>query len=458
MSQDRISVTVLVGTEILACVSADEWRALSQRMDDVPYFMQFEMVTGYLKYLRASFRDPGADAREPLVLQLKRGGKVVGMLLLEHDSVSVSGLRLPALSLVAHPHAPQSDVLLAREESLASFMPAIVAALSERGIRWEVLRLPALRDSSASWVESTHSALKPRVMSRLVGHADYFDCTKGYASLEAKYRTSLKRRIGQALRQLSRMGEIEYSCVLGGLPESAQAFGKFLDLEGAGWKGSQGTAIAQSERLRAHYEELYALDAPQAWSEVHLMTLDGKVIAAQFCVVSGGIREVVKLAYDESLRKQSPGNVMLDHMLLISCEDERTNTFGLVGRPPWLAEWAPSSHEVHDIWLFRRRAIARLGILSTRLKRSTVQFLEERVRRTGNQGVQNSDASAGSMDEGVAQPPSEVKAAPSPVPAAASGNPHRAKRKRTNWPAAGEEDLEPVSRLADLDGSRASIN
>jgi hypothetical protein len=113
------------------------------------------------------------------------------------------------------------------------------------------------------------------------------------------------------------------------------------------------------------------------------MTLNGKPIAGQFCVVSHGVREVVKLAYDETLRKQSPGNVMLDHMLEISCSDERVRSFGLVGRPPWLAEWTPSSHEVHDVWVFRRRAVAQMSKVAIRLKRLAMWFLQERLSRNG---------------------------------------------------------------------------
>jgi hypothetical protein len=71
---------------------------------------------------------------------------------------------------------------------------------------------------------------------------------------------------------------------------------------------------------------------------------------------------------------------MLDHMLAFTCADPRVANFGLVGRPDWLAEWSPSSYEVHEVWLFRRRAVAQLAALSSRIKKSAVAFLQQRMR------------------------------------------------------------------------------
>jgi hypothetical protein len=261
MAQEQISVTVLVGPEIMSHLSASEWRALTDQMDRPPYFILHEMANGYLKHLRtAELGESSTD--EALALQLKRSGVVVGILLLERGVVNVSGVHLPALALVVHPHAPHADMLLACGESLAAFWSAITTALSNHNIRWEVLRFPSSRDNSVSKRESAVDEMRPRVLARHVGHADYFACTEGYESLEAKFRPSLRRRLGQAKRQLSRMGVIGYTCVPGGLAGSDDAFEKFLTLEGAGWKGSHGTAIQQSAGLRAHYADLYALDTP----------------------------------------------------------------------------------------------------------------------------------------------------------------------------------------------------
>jgi CelD/BcsL family acetyltransferase involved in cellulose biosynthesis len=404
---------VLAGAEILARMPPSLWRSVVRQVDDSPYYLQYEMVRGYLEHLRM---DAG-HRREPLALLLKRNGVVVGIMVLERDAVVVSGLRLPALSLTSHPHSPQSDVLLARGESLQSFWPAIARALSERDIRWEIIRCPAARSSSAIWRDSRSTAFEGRVVSHPVGHADYFDCRGAHANLEARYGSSLRRRLGQAQRQLARMGRIGYTCHRGGAPGAADAFQKFLDLECAGWKGMQRTAIAQSPALVAHYERLYSHDTLDAWSEVHLMTLDEKAIAAQFCIVSGGIREVVKLAYDETLRKQSPGNVMLDHMLEISCDDPQVTAFGLVGRPDWLAEWSPSSHDVHDIWIFRRPVLAHLSVVASRLKRSAIEFLQQTMR--GGAGRRAEPASL-ALPTATAADDEVVDGPPGPGPARAA--------------------------------------
>jgi hypothetical protein len=91
--------------------------------------------------------------------------------------------------------------------------------------------------------------------------------------------------------------------------------------------------------------------------------------------------------------------------------------FGLVGRPPWLAEWSPSTHEVHEVLLFRRRTVARLVALSARLKRAARDFLKTKLRR----GAAPSVGDAPAQENASAEPPasSANPAGKPPIEAAA---------------------------------------
>jgi CelD/BcsL family acetyltransferase involved in cellulose biosynthesis len=96
----------------------------------------------------------------------------------------------------------------------------------------------------------------------------------------------------------------------------------FLALEGAGWKGRRGTALACSRDAARFLAE--ALDRLDERGELLFwrLALDGKPLAMLFAMVTGGTAFLGKIAYDESFARYSPG-------VLLILEATRT----LLGRP-----------------------------------------------------------------------------------------------------------------------------
>ena len=96
----------------------------------------------------------------------------------------------------------------------------------------------------------------------------------------------------------------------------------FLALEGAGWKGRRGTALACSRDAARFLAE--ALDRLNERGELLFwrLSLDGKPLAMLFAILSGGTAFLGKIAYDESFARYSPG-------VLLILEATRT----LLGRP-----------------------------------------------------------------------------------------------------------------------------
>jgi CelD/BcsL family acetyltransferase involved in cellulose biosynthesis len=84
-----------------------------------------------------------------------------------------------------------------------------------------------------------------------------------------------------------------------------------LQLESAGWKGGQGTALAQSPELtKALWDGLKAMHARgrvRFWE----MSIDGKPIASLFALIDGSEACLGKIAYDEAFAKFSPGVMII---------------------------------------------------------------------------------------------------------------------------------------------------
>ena len=85
----------------------------------------------------------------------------------------------------------------------------------------------------------------------------------------------------------------------------------FLNLEAAGWKGRERTAMA-TDRYRAAFarEAVHRL-AERDLCRIHTLTLDGKVIACLIVFIEAGIAYTWKTAYDEAYAAYSPGTLMM---------------------------------------------------------------------------------------------------------------------------------------------------
>jgi CelD/BcsL family acetyltransferase involved in cellulose biosynthesis len=94
-----------------------------------------------------------------------------------------------------------------------------------------------------------------------------------------------------------------------------EAFGTFLALEAAGWKGAAGTAIACLPADAAYFNRLVELLAAQDALQIDTLLLDGQPIAMGLLVDSASTRQFLKIAYDEAQARHSPGRALTIAML-----------------------------------------------------------------------------------------------------------------------------------------------
>jgi CelD/BcsL family acetyltransferase involved in cellulose biosynthesis len=84
-----------------------------------------------------------------------------------------------------------------------------------------------------------------------------------------------------------------------------------FELEAAGWKGAVGTAMASVDETARFYRSI--AKAYQGHGELGLstVTLDGELVAFDFCLIHAKRVWSLKCAYNEDHRRRSPGNVLL---------------------------------------------------------------------------------------------------------------------------------------------------
>lgn len=171
---------------------------------------------------------------------------------------------------------------------------------------------------------------------------DYFE-----QSLSTKKRKELRRQE----RRLAEAGRLEIEEV-SDCEEIAEWTREFLELEAKGWKGKNGSALANDDRTRRVFKRALSGAARRGRLQRLTLRLDGRAIAmlANFIAPPGAFS--FKTTFDEDYARFSPGVLLQRNNLQIL-------QHGSVG---WIDSCAASDHPMIDHFWRERRSIARYSI------------------------------------------------------------------------------------------------
>ena len=174
------------------------------------------------------------------------------------------------------------------------------------------------------------------------------------AGLDGKFRQNLRRR----RRRLAEQGEVKY-VLLDGKDAKAldEGLADFFTIEGSGWKGEGGTAIAQRPELVGFYTQIARDAARRGALALGFLELGGKRIAAHLSLIQAGRHFLLKLGYDESLHEFSPGQQLVSEAIRDACA-RGLSEFDFLGPcMEWKLDWE-SKLRTHT-WLTIFRATPR---------------------------------------------------------------------------------------------------
>ncbi len=132
------------------------------------------------------------------------------------------------------------------------------------------------------------------------------------AYLRRALGSSYKKRM-QQFRAVAKHGTLTFRRNRG--RGAMEALDAFLALEASGWKGEAGTAIACLPADTAYFRRLAELCAADDSLLIDTLLHDGRAIAMGLLVESGNRRHFLKIAYDETQSRHSPGRTLAIAML-----------------------------------------------------------------------------------------------------------------------------------------------
>lgn len=131
----------------------------------------------------------------------------------------------------------------------------------------------------------------------------------------------------------------------------ARAIAEYAQLEGAGWKAGEGTAVQPGTPQGDFYKTLLEAFCASGHGRVYAYCIDDRIAAVDLCIEQGDVLVVLKTAYDESLKSISPATLMRHEYFRQIFEEGRIRRIEFYGR---VMEW-------HTRWTDKRRPLVHVN-------------------------------------------------------------------------------------------------
>jgi CelD/BcsL family acetyltransferase involved in cellulose biosynthesis len=177
---------------------------------------------------------------------------------------------------------------------------------------------------------------------RLAGGWDAYE-----ASMTSKRRSDLRRR----LRRLGETGEVSVD-VFDGSSSPSTLLDEGFAVEGSGWKGREGTAVAADRATEHFYRAIADWAADRGWLRLAFLRVDGRAVAFDFGLEAGGHHYLLKTGFDEEARAHAPGAILRREMIRRSFE-AGLETYEFTGDvAPWKREWTTEVRRTEQLVAF----------------------------------------------------------------------------------------------------------
>jgi CelD/BcsL family acetyltransferase involved in cellulose biosynthesis len=329
--------------------SFDRFRAAWDQLDNAQFRSHPLLASGFVAALVKHFGAPG----DVLALHTE-GATPDSMMILRRRRLGVWSTFLPSQT----PLAPAMVAANRDLHDLLSRLPGINIALELLCQDPLYVDIPQLAGSSPADV-STHVTT---VSVALDGSfADYWQ------QRDAKLRENMRRY----LRRAESAGSSLRLDLIISKPALLDALARFGEMESAGWKGRNGTAIHPDNAQGRFYADVFCDLAESSQVRMYELRLGEALLASQIAINNRHSLVLLKTTYDETRSNMAPGRLLLQ--LLIEREfnqhDFRTIEFYTKAGPEDI-KWCTDSRHILHVVVFRSRAVKELNRTVRRLRQS----------------------------------------------------------------------------------------
>jgi CelD/BcsL family acetyltransferase involved in cellulose biosynthesis len=339
--EEACRVTVLRPAELAALVP--QWEELAQEALEPNPFYEHWILLPALEAFAA-----GQDVR---VVAVWFQDRLWGLFPLERVA-RYRGLPVPALRTWRHRHSLLCTPLI-RAGRAAQCLAALSLWLRsvEGAPLLELDFVPAEGPFHRALVDWLHEEKRPSLASNRYNRAvlrKAADAERYFSGLPAKLVRDLKRRE----RRLAERGALTHA-VLGPQGDLERWLDDLMQLEAAGWKGRQGSALASNEVDRRFAQRIFREAFRRGRLLIAGVDLDGKPLARCSSFLAGEGAFAFKTAYDEQFAAFSPG---------VIAEMDRIRAFHELPAAQWMDSFTAPGNDVLDRLWKDRLTVQRLVV------------------------------------------------------------------------------------------------
>jgi len=162
-------------------------------------------------------------------------------------------------------------------------------------------------------VEALRRAYRRRTIfyARSAAPYPWIPLDDGWAEPEQKFSSDRRSDLRRARRRAEQLGEVSAE-VLAPVPdELPPLLDEVFRVEAAGWKGREGTALAEDPARRRFFESFARSAAEAGILRLAFLRIGGRTAAVQLAAQCGGRFWLLKVGYDEEFKRASPGTILM---------------------------------------------------------------------------------------------------------------------------------------------------
>ena len=195
-------------------------------------------------------------------------------------------------------------------------------------------------------------------------------------------KKSLREDLRRARRKAERHGEVRAEMVTPATEEELQKYiERVCQIEAAGWKGKNHTAIISNDYRRKFFER-YAFSA---WKDgtlrLSFLKINGTLVAEHYAMESAKSYWLLNVGYDEEYRHCSPGHLLLEESIKYAAGKGLLQYNFLGKEEPWTARWTNTAQDRFTLAAYRLNAYGMRAMCSDIGHLITKRRDERKMRR-----------------------------------------------------------------------------
>ena len=183
-----------------------------------------------------------------------------------------------------------------------------------------------------------------------------------WAEFEARMSSRHRYDLRRARKRAEEVGQVSYEIVSPGPDVLDHYLEELYQVEAAGWKGRNGTAMLFDERMKRFFRVYSRAACGLGTLRLCFLRLNDKPVAVMLAVEIFNRFWVLKIGYDEAFSRCSPG-ILLVHETIRHAFEKKLETYEFLGNDAdWMHMWTKQQHPYVTARIYPFSIVGHVGL------------------------------------------------------------------------------------------------